>query len=69
MAEIEPYVVEQKEPSPIIEVLRTLADMLQSGQYKALSGGMIVSPKTATVGGQQVTVSIEVFSNLVIGPR
>lgn len=68
MAEIAPFVIEQNDPKPIIEVLRTLADMLESGQYKALSGGMIVSPKASTIADRNVA-AIEVFSNLVIGPR
>lgn len=68
MTEIAPFVIEQNDPRKVVEVLRTLADMLESGQYKALSGGMIVSPKPSTIADRNVA-AIEVFSNLVIGPR
>ena len=69
--QIEPFTITNNDPTRMMELLRTLANMLESGEFQHHTGGIIVTPRTILWDGfngpsQQ---GIAINCNLVLAHR
>lgn len=59
---IREYTVTCNNPHPVVTTLRNVADMLEHGQLEHVSGGILVTQQTGSLGRQMVLID----SNLTL---
>lgn len=69
-----PFIVKGRDAQALADTLRTLADMLQSGELLVDTGGLVVHPKITHILSEDRTtftpvMGISVRSTLVLVPR